>query len=140
MPAWRFAGFVFLALYAYRVLPGVFAWPAGLGDTAIGFTAPWVALALIRQPRFAARRWFVVWNVLGILDLVVAVMIGRLSAALATGAAGEITTAPLAELPLLLIPGFAVPLFMILHLTALFQARRLGLAERMKSSGMRAAA
>ena len=30
--AWRFAGFAFIALYAYGVLPGNFAWPAGLGD------------------------------------------------------------------------------------------------------------
>ena len=37
--AWRFAGFAFLALYAHGVLPGVFVWPAGLGDMAIGITA-----------------------------------------------------------------------------------------------------
>ena len=63
--AWRAAGFGFLALYAYGVLPGVFAWPAGLGDIAIGVTAPWVALALIRRPGFANSRLFVVWNLLG---------------------------------------------------------------------------
>jgi hypothetical protein len=136
--AWRFAGFVFIALYVYGVLPGVFAWPAGLGNMAIGATAPWMALALIRRPGFAASRLFVVWNVLGILDLVVAVTIGRLSATLATGAAGEITTAPLTELPLLLIPGFAVPLFIMLHLTTLFQARRLALAERAEIAASRA--
>src|SRR5947208_15459942 len=28
--AWRFGGLGFLALYAHGVLPGVFAWPAGL--------------------------------------------------------------------------------------------------------------
>ena len=38
--AWRFAGVGFLALYTYGVLPGRFAWPAGLGDMAIGLTAP----------------------------------------------------------------------------------------------------
>ena len=38
--AWRFAGLGFLALYAHGVLPGLFAWPAGLGDIAIGVTAP----------------------------------------------------------------------------------------------------
>jgi len=31
--AWRFGGFAFLVLDTYRVLP---AWPAGLGDMAIG--------------------------------------------------------------------------------------------------------
>lgn len=42
MQAWRFAGLGFLALYVYGVLPGVFAWPAGLGDITVGVTAPWI--------------------------------------------------------------------------------------------------
>ena len=123
--AWRAAGFGFLALYAYGVLPGLFALPAGLGDIAIGVTAPWIILALIRQPSFATSRTFVVWNVLGLLDLVVAVSTGALSSTLATGIAGEITTRPMGELPLLLIPAYLVPVFIMLHLTALFQVRRL---------------
>src|SRR5271157_4210774 len=68
--AWRFAGIGFLALYAQGALPGVFAWPAGLGDIAIGVTAPWVVLALVQRPAFKDSRLFVVWNLLGILDLV----------------------------------------------------------------------
>ena len=71
--AWRFAGLGFLALYTYGVLPGRFAWPAGLGDMAIGLTAPWLVLTLIRVPGFATSRLFVLWNLLGILDLAVAV-------------------------------------------------------------------
>ena len=126
--AWRFAGLGFLALYAHGVLPGFFAWPAGLGDIAIGLTAPWVTLGLIRRSRFATSRVFVVWNLLGILDLVVAVGTGALGAALATGIAGEVTTAPMAQLPLLLVPAYLVPIFLMLHLAALFQARRLAVA------------
>jgi hypothetical protein len=122
--AWRAAGLGFLALYAHGVLPGVFAWPAGLGDIAIGVTAPWVALALVHRPSFAADRLFVVWNLLGILDLVVAVSVGGLNSALASGLAGEVTTGPMAQLPLVLIPAYLVPLFIMLHLAALFQARR----------------
>ena len=122
--AWRAGGLGFLALYAHEVLPGAFAWPADLGDIAIGVTAPWVALALVRRPGFATSRVFVVWNLLGILDLVVAVGVGGLSSALASGAAGEVTTGPMAQLPLVLIPAYLVPLFVMLHLAALFQARR----------------
>jgi len=121
---WRAAGLGFLALYAHGVLPGAFAWPAGLGDIAIGVTAPWVALTLVRRPGFAISRVFVVWNLLGILDLVVAVSVGGLSSVLASGAAGEVTTGPMAQLPLVLIPAYLVPLFVMLHLAALFQARR----------------
>jgi hypothetical protein len=127
--AWRWAGFGFISLYVYNVLPGAFAWPAGLGDMAIGLTAPWVTLALVRRPSFARSRLFVIWNLLGILDLVAAVGNGGLSQLAATGAAGEITTTPMAQLPMLLIPAFGVPLFLMLHLTGLFQAWRLSHAD-----------
>ena len=122
--AWRAAGLGFIALYVYQILPGSFAWPAGLGDLAIGLTAPWVILALIRRPGFASSKAFVAWNLLGLLDLVNAVSTGALSSALATGAPGEITTAPMAQLPLVLIPAYLVPLFVMLHAAALFQSRR----------------
>jgi hypothetical protein len=122
--AWRAGGLAFLALYAHGVLPGLFAWPAGLGDIAIGVTAPWVALSLVRRPDFAISRVFVAWNLLGILDLVVALTVGGLSSVLASGSAGEVTTGPMAELPLVLIPAYLVPLFVMLHLAALIQARR----------------
>jgi hypothetical protein len=123
--AWRWAGLGFLSLYAYKVLPAVFALPAGLGDMAIGVTAPWIILALVRQPGFAATGKFVRWNVLGMLDLIIAVSIGTASAFFATGAPGEISTAPMAALPLLLVPAFLVPLFFMLHIAALMQSRQL---------------
>ncbi len=123
--AWRWAGLGFLALYAHNILPAMFALPAGLGDMAVGFTAPWIILALVRRPGFAASPAFIRWNVLGILDLLVAVSLGTLSATLSTGAPGEISTAPMATLPLLLIPAFLVPLFLVLHTAALMQSRRI---------------
>jgi hypothetical protein len=128
--AWRWAGFGFISLYVYGVLPGRFAWPAGLGDMAIGFTAPWIVLALVRRPSFAGSRLFVIWNLLGILDLAAAVSNAALIQSQATGAAGEATVAPMALLPLLLIPAYLVPLFIMLHVTALIQARRVALSER----------
>jgi hypothetical protein len=123
--AWRWAGLGFLSLYAHNVLPAVFALPAGLGDMAIGVTAPWIILKLLRQPRFAASGAFIRWNILGVLDLIVAVSIGAVSAFLTSGAPGEISTAPMAILPLLLIPAFLVPLFLMLHTAALMQSRQL---------------
>jgi len=125
LQAWRFVGLGFLALYAHNVLPAVFALPAGLGDMAIGIAAPWMILGLVDKPAFAASTAFRRWNVLGILDLIVAVGIGTLSGLLAAGAPGEITTAPMQTLPLLLIPAFLVPLFLILHTAALMQSRRI---------------
>jgi len=123
--AWRWAGLGFLSLYAHNILPGIFALPAGLGDMAVGFAAPWIILSLVRRPDFAASAAFRRWNVLGIVDLVVAVSLGTLSAILSTGAPGEISTAPMATLPEVIIPAFLVPLFLMLHTAALMQSRQI---------------
>jgi len=127
---WRAGGLGFLALYAQGVLPGLFAWPAGMGDIAIGITAPWVAFALVRRSTFAASPQFAAWNLFGILDLMVAVSTGVLSSGFVAGLAGNITTAPMAQLPLVLIPAFFVPLFIMFHVAAFLQARRNLLPER----------
>jgi hypothetical protein len=123
--AWRWAGFGFLSLYTYKILPGIFAWPAGLGDMAIGITAPLMLAGLLRRPGFAASRSFVAWNLSGILDLTVAVSIGALVPLFAPNLYGTVSTGHMTQFPLVLIPTYLVPTFLMLHLTALFQARRL---------------
>jgi hypothetical protein len=120
--AWRAGGLGFIALWAHGVLPGLFAWPAGLGDIAIGVTAPWIALALARDGEFVGTARFSVWNWLGILDLVVAVSMGVLSSGVVPGLT-SVTTAAMGTLPLALIPVYFVPLFVMLHAVALFRAR-----------------
>ena len=126
LQAWRVIGFAFLPLMYFGVLPGLFAWPAGVGDVLVGLTAPWVVFSLLRDPAFAASRAFVVWNVMGLADFVVA----GATAVLASGAipalvVGGVTSAPMEVWPLNLFPSFGVPLFAIAHLTALFQVRAL---------------
>ena len=126
LQAWRVVGFAFLPLYFFGVLPGLFAWPAGVGDVLVGLSAPWVVFALLREPAFAASRAFVAWNVLGLADFAVA----GATATLASGAipglvAGGVTSAPMELWPLNMFPSFIVPLFAIAHLTALFQAAAL---------------
>jgi hypothetical protein len=119
--SWRVIGIMFLALYAFGLLPGLFAWPAGLGDVAVGVAAPFVLLAMVRN----APRWprYVVWlNIAGLLDFAGAVGTGVLASDpsfgfVAAGAQG----ASLAALPLSLVPTFAVPLWIIFHLISLIQ-------------------
>ena len=123
---WRVLGFTFLMLYAHGVLPGLFAWPAGLGDVAIGVSAPLVVHAMARRPDFVRSRAFISFHVLGILDFVAA----GATATFASGAfpslhAGPLTSAPMEVWPLSLFPSFIVPIFLILHLAALFQVRAL---------------
>ena len=116
--AWRIARFVFLVLYTYSILPGQLALPAGWGDIAIGATAPLVALKLTNPNH---RKGFIVWQLLGITDLVNAVGMGV--AARLINPHG-IATSAMTVLPMSLIPTFAVPLFMILHFISIAQARQ----------------
>lgn len=115
---WRIGGFTFLALSAYGLLPALFAWPAGFGDMFIGVTAPLVAWRLA-QPDHKNR--FLLWNALGILDLVTAVTLGTTAGLISPHATGMTA---MTVLPLSMIPTFAVPLLLMLHIISIAQARR----------------
>jgi hypothetical protein len=134
--AWRIAGFVFLVLYAYKILPGQLALPAGWGDIAIGATAPFVALKLTNPDH---RKGFILWQLLGITDLVSAVGLGTTAQLINPHG---IATDAMTVLPMSLIPTFAVPLFMILHFISIAQARQWQkqqyprVAEPLQSSGL----
>jgi hypothetical protein len=120
LQAWRIAGFVFLALYTYGVLPGMLALPAGWGDITIGATAPFVALRFANPDH---RRSFILWQVLGIADLLTAVTLGTTARLIEPQG---IPTSPMTVLPVSLIPTFAVPLLFILHIICIAQARHWG--------------
>jgi hypothetical protein len=113
---YRVVGGVFVALLLVGQLPPVFALPAGLGDLAVGLAAPVIARRLRRGDRRGARTF----HVLGIVDLVVAVGTGFLSAPGPFGVlAGAVTSAPLTLLPLVLVPTTLVPLSVAMHLHVL---------------------
>ena len=110
----RVVGIVFVILYSLGALPGAFALPAGWGDFAIGITAPVVAWYWKRP---FPKRTFIVWNVLGSLDLVSAMTLGVLASASPVGVlAGDVSTRLMGQFPLSLIPTFFVPLLLIFHL------------------------
>ena len=113
----RVVGVLFLIVMAQGHLPAAFALPAGLGDIAIGVAAPFVARRLARNTGRAGAARF---NVLGILDLIVAGSIGFLLIGLV-----EVTpsTEPLLLLPLALIPTVPVPLALALHIVSLRRVR-----------------
>lgn len=123
--AWRFGGFVFLALWARGALPAYFAWPAGFGDMAIALVAPWMAVGLLMRPGFVASRTFVAWHILGILDLVIAVSLGALVPLVMGQSAGAVDTSIMGRWPLVFVPAYFVPAFVILHLAALAQSQSL---------------
>ncbi|MEE8279157.1 MAG: hypothetical protein V3R55_00460, partial [Alphaproteobacteria bacterium] len=126
LQGWRVIGASFLFLYAQGSLPGIFAWPAGLGDLLVGLAAPFVLLAVIHKTAgWQSRvRWL---NIAGLIDFAGAFATGLLASASSFGIlAGSVTTEILAEPPLIMIPGFAVPLFIILHVISLLQVSRMG--------------
>ncbi len=120
----RVFGVVFLTLYALGLLPGILALPAGLGDVAIGLTAPLVASVLVSRARYRLGL-LAVWNILGMLDLLVAVSLAILTSRSTLGLlAGTTSSALVVAFPLSLIPTFLVPVYFILHLIALDRVRR----------------
>ncbi len=122
MQLWRVVGFAFLPLYALGVLPGLFAWPAGLGDIAVGIAALAVSVRLDRDPGYATGAGFLAFHLLGLFDFAVAVAAaGLTSGALPALIAQGPSSAPMDVWPLNLFPGFFVPLFIILHLSVLLR-------------------
>ena len=117
---------IFLILYATGRLPGLFAWPAGVGDIAIGLLALVVGIAYARAPRTSGGL-VRAWNLFGILDLGVAVTTGFMTA---PSALQPIQVEPNSDLmtvlPMVLIPIFMVPLSIVLHLASLAKLHRRG--------------
>jgi hypothetical protein len=95
---YRIAGLIFLFPYLYyRIVPASFAIPAGVGDFVTGALAPFVAFAVAhRRPH--AIMWATMWNLFGIVDLLVAPVAAVLSHAQLIG-----------RYPLSLVPLFIGP-------------------------------
>ncbi|MFE9206649.1 hypothetical protein [Micromonospora sp. NPDC007230] len=118
LQTWRVAGLAFLALAAVDALPDGFAMPAGLGDVAIGLTAPFVALFVIHR----SNRLFIAWTALGIADLIAAVTLGVLYSDNPVGVLhGDVNTGIMATLPMSLIPAFGVPITLVAHTLSLIK-------------------
>src|SRR5215467_14246900 len=126
---YRVLGLVFLLAWSRGFLPGYFALPAGIGDPLVGVLAIPLALGL-RSDSPVIRRLALGWNILGIVDLVNAVILGvtsavvQLQAAPSSGSAAALS--PLLLYPLVLVPTFGVPLALILHSLSIRQLGRRG--------------
>lgn len=114
---WRILGFAFVLLQAYGFLPAIFALPAGYGDMAIGATASLVAWKLTNPSH---RNSFILWQALGVADLVMAVSLGTTARLFNPHGASMVA---MTVLPLSLVPTFLVPLFLIFHFICIVHAR-----------------
>lgn len=122
----RVLGLSFVLLYAAKRLPAPFAPTAGWGDVTVGLLAIPLALMLLRNEKAVPRGWIVAWNVLGLTDLTVAIMLGATSA---PGPIqlfhGEPTSAIMTSLPWILIPCFLVPSLAFVHMCTFYRLRML---------------
>ena len=135
--AGRILGVMFLMLFAAGRLPSTFAHSAGWGDIFIGVTALPVAWAVARQ--VTGWRWITaIWNAIGMLDLLTAVTLGVGSApgSLVRFIYEQPGSGAVVTLPLVLIPAFFVPLYLLTHI-AVF--RRLAISAHASESNPRAA-
>ena len=119
LSGWRFIGLGFIMGYEEGLLPGGFAWPAGLGDIIMAATAPFVAASVAANDRSRFSWWFLAWNVFGIADFLLAVLMGTLYNWPGFGA--TVSTSLMQRLPFALIPAFFVPLVAMSHITLLAQ-------------------
>jgi len=121
---YRVFGSVFLIGWARNVVPGVFALPAGVGDVITGLLAVPIAISLAADTP-EARRAAIAWNVFGLVDFAVAVSIGLMTA---PGPFQMITpsipNSTVGVYPNVMIPAFAVPSSILLHVLSLRQLRR----------------
>src|SRR6516225_4207867 len=124
LQVYRVFGGIFLVGWARGVVPGLFALPAGIGDVTTGLLALPVAYSLAARNNGAARAG-VAWNIFGLVDFTIAVGIGL---ATAPGPfqliVPSIPNTGVGLYPTVLIPAFAVPSSILLHVLSLRQLRR----------------
>jgi hypothetical protein len=111
----RLVGVLVLYYHARGSLPGGFALPAGWADVAVAVTA--AALAVLALPlRGRDWRWWLVaiWNLLGLIGILVTLGGGLWAVRALPGSMAAVT-----ELPLSLLPTFMVPVWTASHLLML---------------------
>jgi hypothetical protein len=106
----RFVGFYFLVLYRRGELPYAFAVPGGWGDILVATGALGLLISGADARRTGAHRAYVVWNLLGLLDILFVV-----ATATRLALADPASMAALLRLPLSLLPTFLVPLIIASH-------------------------
>ncbi len=121
---YRVLGVTFLVLQAAGLLPGIFAFPAGYGDAFVGLTALPVAFVYARYQSKAAPL-VILWNFVGLADLAVALTTGFLTAPSRFQIFSlDAPNLLIGSFPLVMIPIYAVPLSVVLHLASLTKLRQ----------------
>ena len=126
---YRVFGSVFLAAALRGALPGVFGFPAGIGDVLTGLFAVPAAMA-VASGTTESRKAAIIWNIFGLTDLAVVVTLGMIT----LPGPFQLIVSNVASIgagtyPTVLTPAFAVPSSILLHGLSLRQLRRRSRAE-----------
>lgn len=109
----RLIGSTFIIIALYDSLPKSFAFIAGFGDVVTAITSIFVVNAINKQKSYAKNLTFV-WNTFGLLDIIITAIMANVftKISIETGTMGVDT---LAKFPFSLIPAFAPPTIIFLH-------------------------
>ncbi len=120
--SWRMVGVGFIFLYFHDKLPALFALPAGIGDAIAAISALFLGIALYQNASTVPQKRVYVWNTFGLLDFIIAVSMG------VTTRTNEIlyftdqaSSDIMGVFPLVLIPCFIVPFYIITHIIIYIQ-------------------
>ena len=124
MHGMRTLGLGFVMLYSIGQLPSLFALTAGFGDAITAVWAIGMAYYWFTHPQGLSRKMLLRWNHFGLVDFILALGIGALSQTggllyFAGGPSNDLVVA----MPLVLIPGFLVQVFVITHIIIYLQVR-----------------
>jgi hypothetical protein len=124
LQVYRVFGMTFLVGWLFGLIPGIFALPAGTGDVITGLVALPVAYMLASGDG-QGRAEAVAWNVFGLLDFAVAISLGLItSPGPLQLIVPDVPNTTAGVYPTVLIPAFAVPSSILLHLVSLRQLSR----------------
>ena len=123
--ALRVFGYFFIVHYDAGRLPAPFAPSAGWGDVLAGIFAIPVAILVARQT-IGWRPIAFFWTLFAIVDLILAIGFGVTSAYDSPFRifAGGPDTTMMSQLPMFLIPGFLVPVFILTHIAVFVRLAR----------------
>ena len=136
---YRGLGVIFLVLHGVGLLPGQFAIPAGFGDVLTALLA--LPVAALYAAGFKHRNLLVVlWNIFGLVDLVIAVTTGFLTSPTPLQMLAFDQPNNLVGLfPLVMIPIYGVPLSIVFHIASLTKLARERARSRQGALGVAAA-
>ena len=109
----RLLGSTFIIVALYDALPKPFAFIAGCGDVITALTSIWV-VNIIKQRKVYTKKVVLIWNTFGLMDIIITSILANLYTKISIDT-GQMGVDALSWFPFSLIPAFAPPTIIFLH-------------------------